>query len=94
MSFEQRREQLPEYSYPIQKIADFLGYLPAPNTFRGAICYMMMLICIRLIFKIVGLVLANVIDIDSDEIIKRRILERREKKDVEAKILLDNLYKN
>ena len=95
MSFEQRREQLPqEYSFPIQMIADFLGYIPPPNTIRGAICYILLFFCIRLLFKIVGLCIANFFGLDSGEGINQRILDRREKKSIEAQIMLDNLYKN
>lgn len=94
MSFEQRREQMPEYSYPIQMIANILGYIPPLNTIRGAVCFLMIFICIRLVFKIIGIAIADLLGLDSGDIMKQRIIAKREQKSIDAKKLLDNLYKN
>jgi hypothetical protein len=94
MSFEQRREQLPTYSYPVQLIVDFLAYIPPPNTIRGAVCYLMIFLCLRLVFKILGIALADLLGLDYGDGINQRIIKNREQKSIEAKKLLDNLYKN
>jgi hypothetical protein len=94
MSFEQRKEYIPEYPLHLKLIAAIFEYLPPPNTIRGMICYLLFFYCIRMIFKLGGIMLARYIEENSTEGIRRRIEENRKVKDIEARKLLEKLNFN
>lgn len=91
MSFEQRKEIIPDYPIHIKLIASIFSYMPPPNTLRGMICYMLFFYCVRMIFKLGGLLVARYIEENSTEGIRKRIEENRKQKEVEARKLLESL---
>ncbi len=94
MSFEQRKEHIPDYPIHLKLIASIFSYMPPPNTFRGMICYMLFFYCVRMIFKLGGLLITRYIVENSTEGVRKRIEENRKHREIEARKLLEKLNFN